>query len=381
MKTKLKKLKEQVIVITGASSGIGLVTARMAAKKGARLVLAARSEDALRQLTDELTGQGAQAVYVVADVSKQDDVKRIAQKAQERFGGFDTWVNNAGVSMYGKVVQESVEDMRQLFEINFWGLVYGSLEAVQHLKKNGGALINVGSVLSDVTAILQTIYSASKHAVKGFTDGLRTELAMEEAPVSVTLIQPAAIDTPYPLHARNYMDKVPKHAPPAYAPETVARAILKSATQPERNLEVGGVSKLFKGMEEWTPGLLDKFMETSFAEQSKSDQPAREGKKNSLYEGVGELKERGNYPGHTRETSTYTQARLHPVLTATIIAGAGVAVAALVSGLSKDDKNGKPDGAPRNSQSPRAESANGKASAAKHKPAMPESGPVTKPAI
>ena len=381
MKIKLKKLKEQVIVITGASSGIGLVTARMAAKKGARLVLAARSEDALRQLTDELNNQGAQAVYVVADVSKQDDVKRIAQKAQERFGGFDTWVNNAGVSMYGKVVQESVEDMRQLFEINFWGLVYGSLEAVQHLKKNGGALINVGSVLSDVTAILQTIYSASKHAVKGFTDGLRTELAMEEAPVSVTLIQPAAIDTPYPLHAKNYLDKVPKHAPPAYAPETVARAILKSAVKSERNLEVGGVSKLFKGMEEWTPSLLDKFMETSFAEQSKSDQPAREGKKSGLYEGVGELKERGNYPGRTRKVSTYTQARLHPALTATIIAGVGVGVAALVSGLGKDDKNGNTKDVPHNEQSPRANSATGKAKAAKHSSAMPESGPVDKSSV
>ena len=341
MKTKLKKLSEQTIVITGASSGIGLVTARQAAKAGAKLVLAARSEDALRQLTQELSNQGCEAIYVVADVSKQDDVKRIAQEAKKKFGSFDTWVNNAGISMYGKVVDESIDDMRQLFETNFWGVVYGSLEAAQHLKHRGGALINVGSVLSDVTAILQTMYSASKHAVKGFTDGLRTELEMVEAPVSVSLIQPAAIDTPYPLHAKNYMDKVPQHAPPAYAPETVADAILKCATQPERNVLVGGAGKMFKGMEHWTPALLDKFMEQAFAPMSKSDEDDHRSKNSGLYSGVGELKERGNYPGRTREVSTYTKAKLNPGTTAAIVAGAGLAVAAVVTGLNKAKSSGK----------------------------------------
>ncbi|WP_019947236.1 SDR family oxidoreductase [Hymenobacter aerophilus] len=331
MKTKLKKLSDQTIVITGASSGIGLVTARQAAKAGAKLVLAARSESALRELTDELSQKGCEVIYVVADVSKQDDVKRIAREARQKFGSFDTWVNNAGVSMYGKVVNESIDDMRQLFETNFWGLVYGSLEATEHLRHRGGALINVGSVLSDVTAILQTMYSASKHAVKGFTDGLRMELEMEDAPVSVTLIQPAAIDTPYPLNAKNYLDKVPQHAPPAYAPETVAEAILKSATSPQRNLEVGGASKMFKGMEEWTPALLDKFMENAFAPMSKSDKQDHRNRPSGLYEGAGQLKERGNYPGRTREISTYTKARLHPAATAAIVAGTGLAVAAIVN--------------------------------------------------
>ena len=133
MATKLKKLKDQVIVITGASSGIGLVTARMAAAKGARLVLAARSEDALRQLTEEINQAGGTATYVITDVSKPEDVQRLAREAISKFGGFDTWINNAGVSIYGKLEQVPVEDMRQLFEVNFWGLVNGSLEAAKHL--------------------------------------------------------------------------------------------------------------------------------------------------------------------------------------------------------------------------------------------------------
>ncbi|UOQ71139.1 SDR family oxidoreductase [Hymenobacter cellulosilyticus] len=219
MKHKPKKLSDQTIVITGASSGIGLVTARMAAEKGAKLVLAARSEEALRQLCVEINDQGGQATYVVADVSNQEDVRRVAQAAQTKFGGFDTWINDAGVSIYGKLEDIPVEDMRKLFDTNVWGLIYGSLEAVKHLKQRGGTIINIGSILSESTAILQTIYSASKHAVKGFTDGLRMELEMDEAPVVVTLIKPAAIDTPYPLHAKNYMEREAQHAPPAYAPK------------------------------------------------------------------------------------------------------------------------------------------------------------------
>jgi len=119
MNIKLKKLSEQVIVITGASSGIGLVTARFAAKRGARVVLNARNEEALRQVTDEINAEGGEAIYVVGDVGKFDDVQKIADEAIRRFGGFDTWVNNAGVSIYGPVLDQSLADHRRLFETNY----------------------------------------------------------------------------------------------------------------------------------------------------------------------------------------------------------------------------------------------------------------------
>jgi len=190
MAVKLKQLADQVMVITGASSGIGLVTARMAAERGAKLVLAARSEVALRQLTEEIERSGGQAVFVVADVGEREQVRAIAQAADAAFGGFDTWVNNAGISIYGTLEVVPIDEMRRLFETNLWGVVYGSLEAAAHLKERGGALINVGSALSDRAVPLQGIYAASKHAVKGFTDALRMELEKAGAPVSVTLIKP-----------------------------------------------------------------------------------------------------------------------------------------------------------------------------------------------
>src|SRR4030095_4830480 len=141
-------------------------------------------------LTDEINSSGeTKAVYAVADVGNEGDVKRIAAEALNTFGGFDTWVNNAGVSVYGNIEEVAVEDMRQVFETNFWGTVYGSLVAASYLKGLGGALINVGSTLSDRAIPLQGIYCASKHAVKGFTDAFRMELEADGFPTSVALIK------------------------------------------------------------------------------------------------------------------------------------------------------------------------------------------------
>jgi short-subunit dehydrogenase len=330
MNVQLKNLGAQVVVITGASSGIGLVTARMAARRGARLVLAARSEEALRQLAEEINSAGGEAVYVVADVGNEEDVRRISEKAQERFGGFDTWVNNAGVSIYGNLLEISVDDMRRLFDTNFWGVVYGSLAAAERLKTRGGAIINVGSTLSDRAIPIQGIYSASKHAVKGFTDALRMELEAEGAPVSVTLIKPGAIATPYPEHAKNYMEREPTVPPPVYAPEVVAEAILYCAENPERDVFAGGGGKAISMSGQYAPRVTDKVMEWSMMEMQKSDKPARPRDDNGLHKASGELRERGQYQGPIFERSIYTKASLHPFVTGAIIAGAGIALVALL---------------------------------------------------
>jgi short-subunit dehydrogenase len=329
MGVQLRKLEEQVIVITGASSGIGLVTARMAARRGARLVLVARSEEALRQLTDEIIGAGGDAIYVVADVGLEGDVQRVADTAVRHFGGFNTWVNNAGVSIYGKLLEIPTEDQRRLFDTNFWGVVYGSLAAARHLRGRGGAIINVGSTLSDRAIPIQGTYSASKHAVKGFTDALRMELETEGAPVSVTLIKPGAIDTPYPHHAKNYMEAEPTVPPPVYAPEVVAEAILYCAEHPERDVFAGGGGKAISMSEKYAPRLTDKVMEWTMTRMQKGDEPPRPLEDNGLDKASGELKERGGGHAYVAETSLYTKASLHPLLTTALLLGAGLAVGAL----------------------------------------------------
>ena len=331
MSVRLKPLSEQTIVVTGASSGIGLVTARKAAARGARVVLVARSGDALDQLADEIARGGGQAVAVAADVSDRGDVRRVVDRAVEAFGGFDTWVNNAGVFLYGTLEQTPTEDMRTLFDTNLWGLVYGSLAAVAHFKDRdgaaGGALVNVGSVLSDRAIPLQGIYCASKHAVKGFTDALRMELETDGAPVSVSLVKPNAIDTPYPRHAKNYMDREATVPPPVYAPDVVARAILHCAETPTRDVIVGGGGKQVSALGYYAPAFTDVLMEKVFTPMMKKDAPPRPLAENSLDGPAGALEERGPYDGHVMESSVYTAAVLHPWRALGVAAAAGAALA------------------------------------------------------
>ncbi|NEU57443.1 SDR family oxidoreductase [Halorussus sp. MSC15.2] len=329
MSVNLKPVEEQVMVITGASSGIGLTTARMAADRGARVVLAARSEDALRELTDEITRSGGEATYVVADVRDRDDVREIARVARETYGGFDTWVNVAGAFLYGKLADTPVEDMREQFETNVWGLLYGSLEAADHLKERGGAILNVGSVASDRALPLQGSYSASKHAVEGFTDALRMELEQENAPVSVTLVKPASIDTPYPDHAKNYMDEEATLPPPIYSPETVARAILDAAERPQRDVYVGGGAKGMAALGYYASGLLDTVMEKLFVPMQKKETPARTDGLNNIDAPTGDLEERGDVDRHVSETSAYTAASQRRSLTGVALAGLGAVGLAL----------------------------------------------------
>ncbi|HEV7784332.1 MAG TPA: SDR family oxidoreductase, partial [Thermoanaerobaculia bacterium] len=237
---EFKPLDQQVIVITGASSGIGLATAVSAAAAGAKLVLAARSEQTLTEIVKGIKDAGSDAISVAADVGDRQQVEKVAEAAIRSFGRIDTWVNDAGVSIYGRLDVVSEEDSRRLFDTNFWGVVNGSLAALPHLRREGGALINVGSEVSEGVVPLQGMYSASKHAVKGFTDALRVEIEeVDQAPVSITLIQPTAVDTPYPQHARNYMNQEAKLPSPKIDPQKVADAILKAATHHERDVKVG----------------------------------------------------------------------------------------------------------------------------------------------
>lgn len=325
MDITLKALKDQVIVITGASSGIGLVTARMAAKRGARVVLNARNEEALSRVIREINAEGGKAIHVAGDVGVFADVQHIAHEAIRHFGGFDTWVNNAGVSIYGPVLDQSLRDQRRLFDTNYWGVVHGSMVACNHLRSRGGALINIGSVLSDVAIPIQGTYCATKHAVKGYTDALRLELEEEGALISVTLIKPSAIDTPYTKHAKNLMEVEPQNPPPVYAPETVAEAILHCAENSERDLYVGGGGKVLAEAGRIAPRLTDKLMEATMFDVQKSERPKPDGRRDSLYAPMRDGEERGGYPGHVSESSVYTKASLHPLLTGSLIAGIGLA--------------------------------------------------------
>lgn len=283
MDHSLKPLNQQVVVLTGASSGIGLCTALLAAERGARLVLVARSANTLSDLVAQIRQAGGQAISVVADVGDRQQVLSVAQAAISHFGRIDTWINDAGVSIYGRLDEVNEADSRRLFDTNFWGVVNGSLAALPHLKAHGGALINVGSEVSDAVIPLQGMYSASKHAVKGFTDALRVEIEnVDHAPVSVTLIQPTAVNTPYPQHAKNYMDREPKLPTPQIDPRQVAEAILEAATEGGRDVKVGSMSVLNTTVSKLMPGLGDRLSARQVDRQQEDAAPRRP--EGTLYE-------------------------------------------------------------------------------------------------
>lgn len=328
MKMRLKPIERQTMVITGATSGIGLATARMAAQRGARLVLAARSEDALQKLVGELEAEGAKAIYVTADVSREQDVQNIVDRTVQRFAGFDTWVNNAGVSIYGPLLEVPVQDERKLFDMNYWSVVYGSRIAARYLRQQGGAIINLGSVASDRAVPLQAAYSASKHAIKAYTDALRSELEREGAPVSLSLIKPTAIDTPFFRHAKNYMREQPAEPSPMYSPEAVAKAILYAAEHPVRDLLVGGLAPLQSALGRFAPRIGDWLVSATLFSGQKSSRQRQPGDNQILERPSSELREHGEYPDVTvLDRSLYTEAMMHKGVAALVLAGAGVMLA------------------------------------------------------
>jgi short-subunit dehydrogenase len=322
----LKPIEDQTIVITGATSGIGLATVHMAAQRGARLVLAARNEQALWTLAEEIRSRGGQATYAAADVGVKDQVDDVAQAAITAFGGFDTWINNAAVSIFGRLDEVPIEDMRRLFETNFWGVVHGSLAAVRHFKQRGGPgkIINLGSILGERAIPIQGIYSASKHAVAGFTEALRIEMDAERLPVSITLIKPSAIDTPYKDHAKNFMDRAPINPPPVYEAEVVGRAILHACEHRTRDLMVGGFGRLIDLASGLAPRATDHIMARLMPWLQRSSEPPKPREQHTLHRPGEGLSEHAHYPV-TRKSSIYTRAMMQPVASA-LVAGAGLSL-------------------------------------------------------
>ncbi len=338
MSIQYKALSDQVVLITGASSGIGRQAAARFAREGAKVILVARNEEALASAVKEIEQDGGEAAIAVADVADQQQLRAAAETGVSRFGRIDTWVNNAGVGMYTKILDTAIEDDRRLFETNFWGIVNGSRLAVEYLKRSGGgALINVGSEVGDVSIPIQGMYATSKHAVRGFTDALRDELLADDTPVSVTLIKPAAINTPFPKHAKNNLDKDATLPSPVYAVDIVADQILHAATHGNRSLYAGGGGRLMALAGQHFPSLMDRIMSTMGISQQLMDRPvdrSNEGLHSSrgFHRAEGEV----DRDRHVQKISLYGVAVRNPLATVVTAAIGAAAVGLLIRSTEKD---------------------------------------------
>ncbi len=323
MRVKLKPLAEQVMVITGASSGIGLATARKAAGAGARVVLVARGEPALRAAVEGIVADGGRAAYAVADVGELAQVEAAAAVAAARFGPIDTWVNNAGVAIYSDLVDTPRDEHERLFRTVYWGAVNGAQTAVAAMRAEGGALITVGSIASDMGSPVMGAYAAAKHAVKGYMDSLRIELQRDHVPVSVTLVKPSGIGTPLGEHVANHLPGDPKVPPPVYSPDLVAEVILQAAEHPMREQIVGGAGAVQVFAATHVPELFSRAAGMVTGLLNDRSKPASPG--DNLFAPMSDARSYGAYPG--RRLSLYRAAHLHPVAAAAV--GVGLAATAL----------------------------------------------------
>jgi NAD(P)-dependent dehydrogenase (short-subunit alcohol dehydrogenase family) len=329
MAVKLKPLSEQVMVILGASSGIGRETARRAAARGAIVVAAARNQAGLASLVEEITAAGGKAVSLVCDVTDEAQVRQVARDALVRFGRIDSWVNVAGVSVYAGFEDTTPEEFRRILEVNFMGYVHGAQAALPHLREHGGALIVISSVESIVSLPLHSAYAASKHAIEGAFDALRRELMAEGAPVSVTSIKPATINTPFFTNSRSKLDVAPKGPPPFYDPAVVADCVLYAAEHPVRDLFAGGAGRSMAMNQGLAPGLMDAILAKFGIPASRTDRPAPDGQPGNLYTSDGDDRARGDFTGRERP-SLYTWLALRP-LARTLAVGAVATGAVLLA--------------------------------------------------
>jgi NAD(P)-dependent dehydrogenase (short-subunit alcohol dehydrogenase family) len=333
---QLKPVGEQVVVLMGASSGIGRECALRFARKGAKVVASARGEEGLGSLVEEIRDEGGEAIAVPADTSEFEQVKAVAERAVEEYGTLDTWVHLAAVGLFAAFEETTPEEFARVVDVNLMGQVYGAMAALPHIKREGrGALIHISSMGAKRSIPLQSAYCASKHGIDGFLEALRVELMREGAPVSVTQVMPATINTPFFDKARTKLGVKPVAPPPIYQPGVVADAVLFAAERPARDLVVGGAARAVVTTQQISPRLLDALLLRFGFGVHYTDEPKTEDDPDNLFDPVRGLDTvEGSFGRRAHPRSLYNSLELHPAVKRGAALGAALAALASLRGRS-----------------------------------------------
>jgi NAD(P)-dependent dehydrogenase (short-subunit alcohol dehydrogenase family) len=333
---RLKPVGEQVVVVMGASSGIGRLTALRFAERGARVVVSARSREGLDSLVEEIRKAGGEATAITSEVADFEQVEAVAERAVEKYGRLDTWVHLAAVLLVASFEDTEPEEFARVIDVNLMGQVYGAMAALPHIKRNGGgALIHISSMGAKRSIPLQSAYCASKHGIDGFLEALRVELGREGAPVSVTQVMPATINTPLFDKARTKLGVKPVAPPPIYQPGVVADAILHAAEHPARDLVVGGAARAVITGQQFSPRLLDALLERFGFEVHYTDEPKTEDAPDNLFGPVRGLDTvEGSFGDRAHPRSLYNWLELRPAIRRTASLGAALGALAILRGRS-----------------------------------------------
>jgi NADP-dependent 3-hydroxy acid dehydrogenase YdfG len=334
-----KPLEGRVAVVTGASSGIGRAIARRFGAAGADVALMARSRAGLEAAALEIEAAGSRALVLRLDVSDARAVHEAADRVVLEWGAIDIWVNDAMVSVFAPVDMITPEEYRRVTEVNYLGYVHGTLAALAHMRaRNSGVILQVGSALAYRSIPLQSAYCASKAAIRGFTDSLRSELHRQRARIEVCMLQVPAVNTPQFEVVRSRLPKHPQPVPPNYQPEVIAEAALYSVLHPRREMWIGWSTTLAILGQRGIPGLLDHYLaRRAWDGQFTDDLPPghpREHRRDNVDEPIpGDRGAHGPFDTRARSSSSKTWLRLHRVQVAAAVVVAGVlAVLALLAG-------------------------------------------------
>jgi NAD(P)-dependent dehydrogenase (short-subunit alcohol dehydrogenase family) len=250
-----------VVVITGASAGIGRATARALAARGARLGLLARGRDGLEAAAREVEALGGQALVLPADVADAEAVERAAERTENAFGTIDVWINNAMASVFSPIRAMTAAEFRRVTEVTYLGVVHGTQAALRRmLPRDRGLIVQVSSALAYRAIPIQSAYCAAKHAVLGFTDALRCELLHDRSRVKVTMVHLPAVNTPQFDWVENHLPNRPAPPDPLYQPEVAARGIVFAIDHPRRDLYVGSTTVAARYAQRFLPGLTDHYL-------------------------------------------------------------------------------------------------------------------------
>jgi short-subunit dehydrogenase len=294
-----RPLSESVVVLTGASGGIGAATAEALARRGATVVLAARRPDALADVARRCEEAGGRALAVPTDMTDRRAVAALADAAESRYGRIDAWINNASVGVYAAVADAPVEQVRRTIEVNVFGYLHGIQESLPRMRAaGGGVLVNVASVLGAVTTPFMGAYNLSKHAVRAMSDTLRQEIG--DDPVSVCTVLPASIDTPFYRNAANLTGRTVRPIPPVYPPETVAATIVRVLRRPRREAYAGSLGHAMALGQRLAPALTERGLAWYGARAPFTSAPSSATSGNLFDPGRFPATESGGYHGRSR---------------------------------------------------------------------------------